>query len=222
MRRIEIQTKVKGPFIFDPATTALLMIDFQRAFVDTESNIAKRGYDMKPLAAVVPAAREVLALARIIGMRVFHTREGYNADFSDVNALKRAAGKVGLNGSLGRHLIRGEPNHAIIDEVEPLKDEIVIDKPGFDAFYNTYLEQELQGFTHLVICGLTTECCVASTIRGAVDRGFYVLTITDACAGITQELHETMLRWLSADTLQFGWVSDVFSLRRGIESFQQK
>ena len=68
-------------------------------------------------------------------------------------------------------LIRGEPGHAIIDELGPRDGEPVFDKPGFGAFYRTDLEAHLReaGITHLVVCGITTQCCVHSTLRSAVD-----------------------------------------------------
>jgi nicotinamidase-related amidase len=209
MSPIEIGTRNGGPFAIDPSTTALVMIDFQRAFIDSDSDLARRGYDMSPMQAVASSAELVLSVARRAGIKVVHTREGYAPDMSDVNALKRWRGTVGRNGALGRHLIRGEPNHEIVSNLAPFEDEAVIDKPGFDGFYRSSLEQALAGVSHLLICGLTTECCVTSTIRGAVDRGFWCLTIADACAGITPEAHSATIGLLSAKNYQFGWVCDV-------------
>lgn len=216
----EVTTRMRGPFTFDPRSTALVMIDFQRAFIDDESDLARRGYDMSPMQAIVPVARTLLASTRQAGLRVVHTREGYLPDLSDVNPVKRSRGTVGRPGALGRHLIRGESNQDIIPALAPLPGEAVIDKPGFDGFYRSRLEEALDGVTHLLICGLTTECCVASTIRGAVDRGFWCLTVVDACAGITPAAHDTTVKWLSAENLQFGWVVDVADVIGGLRTLR--
>jgi nicotinamidase-related amidase len=189
---------------FDPTSTALVMIDFQKAFMDDQSNLAMRGYDMTPAKHAASVAKPVLALARQHGLRVVHTREGYAPDLGDVNKPKLARGTVGTPGPLGRHLIRGEANQDIVDDLYPIPGEPVVDKPGFDGFFRSDLDAALHGVDGLIICGLTTECCVFSTIRSAVDRGFKVLTLVDACAGITQTAHNLTIQLLQQPQAQFG------------------
>jgi len=41
----------------------------------------------------------------------------------------------------------------------------------------------------LVVCGVATDCCVISTVLGAVDGGARVHLVADACAGIDAEAH---------------------------------
>lgn len=188
--------------------TALVMIDFQRAFMDDQSSLAKRGYDMSPMKTAATVAGRVLEFARHYGVRVVHTREAYAPDLSDVNPIKRDRGTVGASGPLGRHLIRGEPNHAIIDELSATSGEAEVDKPGFDGFFRSDLQEALQGVDNLIVCGLTTECCVFSTIRSAVDRGFKVLTVVDACAGITPVAHDLTIELLQQPQAQFGWTAE--------------
>jgi nicotinamidase-related amidase len=43
---------------------------------------------------------------------------------------------------------------------------------------------------YLVICGVATDCCVLSTVLGAIDAGKMVTVVTDACAGATTEAHD--------------------------------
>ena len=181
-------------------TTALLIIDMQRDFLDPEGYIARTGVDVRGLRAIIPNVRRLLDAARAKGVRVIHTREGHRPDLSDLSAVKarRAAGAgapIGSTGPLGRLLVRGEPGHAIIAELQPLPSEPVIDKPGFGAFYATDLEQLLRvaDVRTLIIVGVTTDICVHSTLREAVDRGFECLTVGDACAAGDPAIHEAML-----------------------------
>jgi biuret amidohydrolase len=181
-------------------TTALLIIDMQRDFLDPEGYIARTGVDVHGLRAIIPNVRRLLDAARTKGMRVVHTREGHRPDLSDLPAVKarRAAGAgapIGSVGPLGRLLVRGELGHAIVPELSPLATESVIDKPGFGAFHATDLEHLLRvaGVRTLIISGVTTDICVHSTLREAVDRGFECFTVGDACAAGDVAIHEAML-----------------------------
>lgn len=188
------------------STTALLIIDMQRDFLDPEGYIARTGVDVRGLRAIVPNVRRLLESARARSIRVIHTREGHRPDLSDLPAVKarRAAGAgaaIGSMGPLGRLLVRGEPGHDIIPELAPLANEAVIDKPGFGAFYATDLEQLLRvaGVRTLVIAGVTTDICVHSTLREAVDRGFECVTVGDACAAGDPAIHEAMLACIDGE-----------------------
>jgi nicotinamidase-related amidase len=66
-----------GPFGFNPARTALLLIDMQRDFVEPGGFGETLGNDVSLLQAVIPPLRQVLAATRAAGMTVIHTREGH-------------------------------------------------------------------------------------------------------------------------------------------------
>jgi nicotinamidase-related amidase len=98
-------------------------------------------------------------------------------------------------------LVRGEPGHAIIEELAPREGEQVIDKPGFGAFYATDLELLLRtrGITSLTFTGVTTDICVHSTLREAVDRGFDCVTVADACAAGDPGIHAAMVACIAGE-----------------------
>lgn len=204
---------------FSNDTTALLIIDMQRDFLDFEGYIARTGVDVRGLRTIIPNVRRLLDAARANRCRVIHTREGHRPDLSDLPAVKarRAAGAgapIGSMGPLGRLLVRGERGHAIIPELEPLANEPVIDKPGFGAFYATDLEQLLRvgGVRTLIIAGVTTDICVHSTLREAVDRGFECITAGDACAAGDPAIHEAMLACIDGEGGILGRVATTHAL----------
>ena len=198
----------------DWQVTALLMIDLQRDFLDPRGYAANAGLDISLLRrAIAPAAR-LLAAAREAGMVIVHTREANAPDLSDVppaflDATRRTGAAVGTPGPLGRFLIRGEAGTDITDEVRPADGEIVIDKPGFSAFEGTALDAMLRarGIRTLLLCGVTTEVCVMSTLRTAIDRGFRCVTVGDACASAYPHLHAAALEMIGVEGGVFGEVA---------------
>src|SRR3954471_5648406 len=121
------------PIELDWSTTALLIIDMQRDFMEPGGFGETLGNDVSQLARAVPPIAAVLKAAREAGMLVIHTREGHLPDLSDAPPAKVARGapslRIGDHGPMGRILIRGEAGHDIIPALYPRQSEIVIDKP---------------------------------------------------------------------------------------------
>ena len=117
--------------------------------------------------------------------------------------------RIGAPGPMGRILIRGEPGHEIVPELYPAAGEPVIDKPGKGAFYQTDLALVLQNYAieTLVVCGVTTEVCVNTTVREANDRGYRCIVLGDCCGSYFPQFHEAGLAMIKAQGGIFGWVS---------------
>lgn len=198
---------------FDPATTALVIIDMQRDFLEPGGFGETLGNDVSLLLAAVAPCRSVLAAARRTRMLVVHTREGHLPDLSDAPPAKLERGeptaRIGAPGPMGRILIRGEPGHDIVPDLAPSAGEIVIDKPGKGAFYATELGAVLaeRGIATLLVCGVTTEVCVHTTIREGNDRGYRCVPLADCCASYFPEFHRIGLEMIKAQGGIFGWVS---------------
>jgi nicotinamidase-related amidase len=194
---------------------ALVVIDMQRDFLDPRGYVAQSGVDVSLLRVTIEPVQRLLAAARSLDLRIIHTREGHRPDLSDLTPFKRqrtvgSGAAIGSQGPLGRLLVRGEYGHDFIDEVAPWPGEVVIDKPGFGAFYATDLELQLHagGITHLALAGVTTDICVHTTLREAIDRGFYCTTISDACAAGDPEVHAAMLKCIAGEGNILGQVRD--------------
>jgi nicotinamidase-related amidase len=157
----------------------------QRDFLLKDGFGEIQGGNLEMVQASIAPTKKLLELSRRAGLSIFHTREGHKPDLSDLpsSKLHRQAAMpgntqhsfvIGEKGPLGRLLTRGEYGHDIVDELAPLPNEVVIDKPGKGSFWNTDILHKLKAraITHLLVAGVTTECCFATTIREANDRGF--------------------------------------------------
>ena len=201
------------PFAFTPASAALLIIDMQRDFLEPGGFGAALGNDVAYLRSAIDPTARVLAACRGAGITVIHTREGHRPDLSDLAPAKRTRGRlttgIGDPGPMGRILVRGEPGHDIIPELAPVAGEPVVDKPGKGAFYATDLEAMLRSraVTQLLVCGVTTEVCVNTTVREANDRGFDCLVLEDCTGSYFPEFHAAGIAMIKAQGGIFGWVA---------------
>jgi nicotinamidase-related amidase len=202
-----------GPFTFDPATTALVVIDMQRDFCEPGGFGETLGNDVSLLRSVIPPLQAVLAAFRTAGLTVIHTREGHVPDLSDCPPAKLNRGepslRIGDPGPKGRILVRGEYGHDIVDELAPLPGELVVDKPGKGSFHGTTFGAELEarGVTSLVVTGVTTEVCVHTTVREANDRGYECLVLSDCTGSYFPEFQAAGLAMIVAQGGIFGWVA---------------
>ena len=199
---------------FDYRSTALVVIDMQRDFLEPGGFGELLGNAVSLLRNTIEPCQKVLNIARKVGLIIIHTREGHREDLSDAPHSKLTRGnlKTGIGdlGPMGRVLVRGEPGHEIISELSPTKGEIIIDKPGKGAFYQTDLDFILKNksIKTLIVCGVTTEVCVHTTIRQANDRGYECIVPADCVGAYFPEFQKIGLEMIKAQGGIFGWVSD--------------
>ncbi|PUU75193.1 amidase signature domain-containing protein [Tuber borchii] len=227
-KNITIEAKPYS-FTFPLSSTALLLIDLQRDFIlPSGFGDIQSGTNLTEVTAVVPNCVRILQAFRELELPIFHTREGHLPDLSDCpsSKLNRQASAPGTNhskvigdpGELGRLLVRGEYGHDIVDECRPKRGEIVMDKPGKGAFWNTNLLEELVGWgiTHLIVGGVTTECCVTTTVREANDRGFECCIIEECTAGYNNSFKAPSLNMIHWSQGLFGFVSTLPTLLKAL------
>jgi nicotinamidase-related amidase len=213
-----------GPFPFDPAHTAVVMIDMQRDFLEAGGFGAALGNDVSLLAPAAAGASRLLAAARTAGMLIVHTRECHAPDLSDCPPAKLERGPPGMRigdpGPMGRILVSGEPGAALVPELAALPNEIVIDKPGKGAFYATGLDKMLKArnITHLIFGGVTTEVCVQTTMREANDRGYLCLLAEDATESYFPHFKQAVLEMVRAQGAIIGWTATVAAIATALDA----
>ncbi|UKZ81504.1 hypothetical protein TrVFT333_009276 [Trichoderma virens FT-333] len=208
-------------FAFPLSTTAFIVIDMQRDFLDPDgfgSIACGNPAIFSAVRKIVPNVQRALEAARSMGLHVIYTREGHLSNLSDLPATKRLRQVnapngnqlmgIGDEGPMGKLLVRGERGHDIIDELKPYPGEPIIDKPGKGSFWGTGFHRLLlaRGITHLILTGVTTECCVTSTLRECNDRGYECCVLSNCTEGFDPAMVATSLDIVCCQDGLFGYV----------------
>ena len=176
--------------------TALIVVDMQRAFVE-------RGEAMEvpPARDIVPRIQELLAVFRSRRLPVVFTEFLYTETapllVGDLHPEHRRAAPGAPRG-FGRpssSCLAGEPNVATVGELAPRPDELVVQKPYYDAFHGTVLDGALRarGISHLVITGTLTDICVLATVVGGFNREYRMTVVEDGVATLWPEIQRATL-----------------------------
>jgi len=185
--------------------TALIVVDMQNSFCAEGGGCGKAGLPIENLFKAVEPCRQLIACAREAGIPVIYTRYVCRRDYADAGVLFHELMPELME--IGA-LAEGSEDIEIVDPLLPEEDDFVIDKNRPSAFYATGLETILNGLgtEQLVVCGVTTNCCVETTVRDASQRDYKTFVVRDAVAELEDDRHEIALR--SMDML----FADVVSL----------
>lgn len=210
-----------------PEHTALIVIDMQNAYTSQGGYLDLAGFDVSKTKPVVNNIIKAVEAAHASGIQVIYFKNGWDdqyveaggknsPNFHKSNALKTMRLKPELQGKL---LAKGGWDFELIDELKPLSQDIVIEKPRYSGFFNTALDSMLRsrGIRNLVFVGIATNVCMESTLRDGFFLEYFGVALADACyqAG-SVEAQEASLYNIKTF---FGWVSDT---QQFIEAFQNK
>lgn len=199
---------------WSPADTAFVIVDMQTDFLKPGGYCDQMGLDVGLTSAAIEPTRRVLGRMRELGFTIIHTREGHRRDLSDLNDNKRwrsarTGAEIGHPGPCGLVLTRGEPGWDIVPELYPRAGEPVVDKPGKGSFHATDFELILQrrGVRNLIFAGVTSDCCVHTTMTNANDKGYECLVLADASAALDARNHRMIMAITAKRHGQFGAVA---------------
>lgn len=177
--------------------TALCVIDVQVDFASPDGLVAGYGVDMSAVPGAIANVEKLISAARAGGVPVIfiglETRPETDSPIWK-ERMRRREGDPEAESNVCR---AGSPGVAFYGP-QPQPGDVVVMKPKYSAFYATDFDKRLSalGIDTLVVCGLTTECCVDCTVRDAFHRDFHVVIAEDACAAYGQDVHLGALKML--------------------------
>ncbi|MDU7199078.1 pyrimidine utilization protein B [Phytobacter diazotrophicus] len=202
---------------FDPAQSALIVVDMQNAYATKGGYLDLAGFDVSATAAVIEKIQTAVAAAREAGMLIIWFQNGWDEQYVEAggpgspnwhksNALKTMRKRPELQGKL---LAKGGWDYQLVDELVPQDGDIVLPKPRYSGFFNTPLDSILRsrGIRHLVFTGIATNVCVESTLRDGFFLEYFGVVLEDA----THQAGPAFAQQAALFNIEtfFGWVSDV-------------
>jgi nicotinamidase-related amidase len=187
----KLHYKGEPPFTFAPGKTAFVIVDMQyldghRDYgfgLDAKAKGIDLSYRFDQIDRIIPNIQRVMAACRRARIEVIHVRvAGYTDDGRDAPAGMRRAGMPPRFDT---------KEAAILEELAPVGDEIVLSKTTTSAFTSTSIDFILRnmGIENLLVCGIVTGGCVGLTAKDANDRGYHVIVVGDCCAANSEEAH---------------------------------
>lgn len=184
----------------DPARTALLVIDFQRSFMDSASSLyVPTSWDiLPPVKGLVEACRGAKVPVIFTEFTSFPELPNLRKDpFGPEHLVPAPNEQTGWGLPSGNSVIgvQGPESPDTVDELRPLPGEVVVKAPGLDKFYGTPLDLVLRSLDvrYLMVTGMLTDLCVAATVYAATTREYRVTVITDGVTTVWPEIQRAML-----------------------------
>lgn len=162
---------------FDPATTAVLVVDMLKDFFKEGGAMVLEGGE-----ALYAPHRRLLAAARAAGMPVLWLNQSLPPDDSLFQMRKV-------------HCLAGSWGAEVVDELPVEESDIVIPKRRYSGFFQTTLDLTLRerGIDTVIVTGVVTNICVRSTVHDAFFLRYKVLVPEDLVMATSLNAQEVTL-----------------------------
>ncbi|MDA8716750.1 cysteine hydrolase [Alphaproteobacteria bacterium] len=199
--------------VFDPKSTAVLIVDLQNDFLHPDGAYGRSGTTNPDIAALPEKILPLLKIVRAAGGWVVSTQftlvPGRDGEPFISTHLKK----------LRPFLTKGDftPSswgHSLVDSLQPA--DITVEKVAYSAFYQSRMEFALSRarVKTLMVCGIVTNGGVASTVRDAHVRDFQTITLSDGCAAFSAATHNVAIQSLAT-------VGEVITIAEAIRRFEE-
>jgi ureidoacrylate peracid hydrolase len=179
----------------DPATTAIVLIEYQNEFTSEGGALHGAVQEVMEKTGMLAHTAEIVDAARAAGVTIMHAPITFAAGYNELSSHPYGILKGVVDGSA---FVKDSWGAAIIDELAPQPGDIVIEgKRGLDTFASTNLDFILRskGIKTIVLGGFLTNCCVESTMRSGYENGYQVITLTDCTAATSVPEHENAISY---------------------------
>jgi ureidoacrylate peracid hydrolase len=178
---------------FDPARTALVVVDMQNAFM--MPGVAHSLCE--PALAIVPNINRLAQAMRQAGGRIVWIQCAYQEEtLEDWSVYYEMSGPAGRDRRIAA-LTVGSKGYELWAGLDVQPEDLIVEKTKYSAFIqgSSDLEQVLraQGLDTVLIAGTVTNVCCESTARDAMMRNFKTIMVTDANAAANDDEHNHAL-----------------------------
>jgi ureidoacrylate peracid hydrolase len=177
----------------DPARTALVVIDLQRAFMDDAV-----GHAVCPAARdIVPAVNRLAAAVRQAGGGVFWVKNTHDERCLGEWSVAHAMATPAMRDKRIAAMSEGTPGHELWPGLDARPEDEIVNKYRFSAFLPgmSPLPERLRarGFDTVLITGTVTNVCCESSARDAMMTNFRTIMVSDGNAAMSRAEHEASL-----------------------------
>src|SRR5690349_22623540 len=186
---------MSDPLQLDPATTALILIEYQNEFTSEGGVLHGAVAPVMDKTGMLDKTVALVEAARAAGVTIMHAPITFAPGYGELSRHPYGILKGVVDGNA---FVKGTWGAAIVDRLTPADGDIVIEgKRGLDTFASTNLDFILRskGIETVAIGGFLTNCCVESTMRTAYEHGFEVITLTNCVAATSVEEHDNAIRY---------------------------
>ena len=179
----------------DPKHTAVVLIEYQNDFTSEGGALHGAVQEVMEKTGMLENTRALVESARAAGATIVHAPITFAAGYGELSEHPYGILKGVVDSNA---FVKGSWGADFVEDVAPAGDDIVVEgKRGLDAFGSTNLDFILRskGITTVVLGGFLTNCCVESTMRSAYEKGFEVITLTDAVGATSQAEHANAITY---------------------------
>jgi nicotinamidase-related amidase len=194
--------------LVDPQRTALLIVDVQNDYAKENGKLL--------FPEMVRSLRNVIDEARRVGVLIIYIQDtllpGRLSD--SATSIRRYMVSYGKSNpeDIPSTAVEGTYGQEFVDEIRPLKSDVIVKKFRGSGFVGTGLDLLLRSndIRNVIITGMDTHGCVESTRRTAID--YHIVVLRDCVNTKNQELHEACLKLMEhgCDLVTSGQVIDIW------------
>ncbi len=175
------EIEIKEKIFLNSRETALVVVDMQKDFV------YEKGALCVPSAKeTIPVIKSLINKAREKKVKIFYTQDWHEEEDIEFPIW-------------GKHAVKETWGAEIIDELKPEKNDYIIKKLRYDAFFGTPLDHLLRinEIKNLIITGTVANICVLHTAGSGALLGYKIIVPQDAISAINEFDYFSALRQIS-------------------------
>lgn len=175
--------------------TAVIAMDLQHDIVGENGAFAPLFHAQVVRNKVIPTAATVVNAAREAGMKIVYSRGAFQPGYPELVPNIPILAQVAEYGCL----IDGTDGAAIVSEVAPQDNDVVLTRSRVNGFHGTALDTILRGaaIDTIVLMGVATNLTIESTARAGADLGYRTMIVADACCTVSEAAHAASLESLA-------------------------